>query len=380
MTVIKRCVFISFLVSLGAFVYFLNGHALSQPGGKQFKVYLLVLQDFDERYFGGACVRTELAETGLDIGEDEDCDGILVVKVIGRALTAEYERRGPVPSGASITGKILLKIPNTIVCKKSFRGIVDPPFRINFWSTFSPPFVEAFEKSNFKEKILEIVREVQDKPNKFTKKVKKSDILEFLIAELEGDAAIRKSVVMELGKIKDDRKIEPLVAALGDRDALVRKSAVSALLGIEDERVIKPFFITLLNDEDLGVRNMVIEALGKIKSSRVSGLLIELLKSNKDANVRGTAAQILGEIGDNRAADLLISALSDEDWFARKEAAKALGKLKDSRAIEPLIASFEDEKRYLGRDAIEVLRKITGKDFGDDPKKWQEWWEKNKPK
>lgn len=89
---------------------------------------------------------------------------------------------------------------------------------------------------------------------------------------------------------------------------------------------------------------------------------------------------ILGGIADSRFTEPLIIALNDQDWYVRKEAAKGLGKMKESRAIEPLIASFGDEKRYIGRDAIEVLKKITGKDLGEDPKKWQEWWEKNKPK
>jgi hypothetical protein len=28
--------------------------------------------------------------------------------------------------------------------------------------------------------------------------------------------------------------------------------------------------------------------------------------------------------------------------------------------------------------AARALRKITGKDFGKDPEKWQKWWEENK--
>jgi hypothetical protein len=31
-------------------------------------------------------------------------------------------------------------------------------------------------------------------------------------------------------------------------------------------------------------------------------------------------------------------------------------------------------------DVAEALGKITGQDFGKDPARWQEWWEKNKGK
>jgi len=59
-------------------------------------------------------------------------------------------------------------------------------------------------------------------------------------------------------------------------------------------------------------------------------------------------------------------------------AAQALGETKDPRAVEPLIAALKDHIKDVRRRAAEALRNIAGKDFGKDPAKWQEWWEKNK--
>jgi HEAT repeat protein len=74
----------------------------------------------------------------------------------------------------------------------------------------------------------------------------------------------------------------------------------------------------------------------------------------------------------------LISALKDRDSPARGDAAWALGKIRDPRAVEPLIAALKDENPSIQEDAEKALMQITGKDFGPDPVKWQNWWKQNK--
>jgi len=47
---------------------------------------------------------------------------------------------------------------------------------------------------------------------------------------------------------------------------------------------------------------------------------------------------------------------------------------------EPLIAALKDEDSFVRKSAAKSLEKISGQNFGEDPVKWQEWWEKNKGK
>ena len=89
-------------------------------------------------------------------------------------------------------------------------------------------------------------------------------------------------------------------------------------------------------------------------------------------------AEARGETKDSHEVDRLIGDLKDASWQIRWYAAEALGGLKDPRAVEPLIAALKDEIKDVRRRAAEALANITGKDFGKDPAKWQEWWEKNK--
>ena len=64
--------------------------------------------------------------------------------------------------------------------------------------------------------------------------------------------------------------------------------------------------------------------------------------------------------------------------LAAAEAAYALEKLGDERAVEPLIKALKDESASVCWSAVEALKKITGKDFGEDYKKWLNWLQKQK--
>ncbi|MBT9131552.1 MAG: 50S ribosomal protein L7 [Syntrophomonadaceae bacterium] len=52
--------------------------------------------------------------------------------------------------------------------------------------------------------------------------------------------------------------------------------------------------------------------------------------------------------------------------------------IKIKEQVEPLIAALRDKNWHVREKAAEALEKITGRIFGEDPVKWQEWWEENK--
>jgi HEAT repeat protein len=256
------------------------------------------------------------------------------------------------------------------------------------------------------------------------------------------DPTVRKRVAEALMKIGDARAVMPLNAALKDEDAGVRTraaialtmaghtseveldplidglkdeneffipfhipaKAAEALIKIGDTRAVEPL-IGVLNKDSIDLRFKAAEALGKIGDARAVEPLIEALK-DKQPTVRKRAAESLGEIRDTRAVEPLIDALKDK-WI-RCQAAEALGEIGDTRAVEPLIEAFikepgirlwaadalrsigdaravvpfidalKDEKLAVRVRAQLALSEITGQDFGDEPLKWREWWDKNK--
>ena len=91
---------------------------------------------------------------------------------------------------------------------------------------------------------------------------------------------------------------------------------------------------------------------------------------------------------------ILVAELKEPDPILRRSAARTLRKVPVSsvelggalefgktpkvltEAIDLLIASLEDKSVL--KEAIETLKCITGKDFGEDEKQWEEWWKQNK--
>jgi bilin biosynthesis protein len=134
--------------------------------------------------------------------------------------------------------------------------------------------------------------------------------------------------------------------------------------------------IGALKDENVDIRRMATSILGQIKDPRAVDSLVATLE-DEHRNVRMMAAWSLAQIGEP-AVKPLINVLRMGRSSARGDVAWALGKIGDQRAVEPLIHAMQEEEPTLQSDAAQALAKITGHDFGVDPTKWREWWEKNR--
>ncbi|MGP0593360.1 HEAT repeat domain-containing protein [Nitrospira sp. T9] len=179
----------------------------------------------------------------------------------------------------------------------------------------------------------------------------------------DSEWVVRREAVITLGEMGDERCVEPLVRCLRDgdwqvRDAAVeaiamigspavdlllryirdydaRKSVIKALGKINDERVLDPLISMLHNDEFKDDATWALAELGQ----PAVGRLLECLK-NQDEVIRKQAILALGEIKDASCVDLLIERLQDPDWFIRLSSAAALEKIGDPRgreAIKPLM-------------------------------------------
>ncbi len=177
------------------------------------------------------------------------------------------------------------------------------------------------------------------------------------------DWVVRREAVITLGEMGDERCVEPLARTLRDgdwqvrevaieglrqvgspavdtllkllRDWEVRKYAILALGKIRDERVLDPLMLQLRNDEFKDDAVDALVALGEPAVERLIGAL-----RDKDENIRKCAVLALGRIKSSETIDPLITMLSDKDWFTRLTAAAALESIGDERgreAIKPLL-------------------------------------------
>ena len=108
------------------------------------------------------------------------------------------------------------------------------------------------------------------------------------------DKAFRQFAAVVLGKIKDPRAVEPLIAALKDADSGVRGKAVVALGKIGDSRAVDPL-ITALKDADNSVRTKTADALVKMGPPAVDPLINTL--RDPDSCVWERALEVLVRIG-----------------------------------------------------------------------------------
>ena len=194
------------------------------------------------------------------------------------------------------------------------------------------------------------------------------------------DWAVRREAVITLGEMGDERCVEPLVRALHDGDWQVREAALEAL-SLVGSPAVEPL-IKQLRDWD--VRKVVIRTLGKIKDERVLEPLVAQLRSDefkedatealvdlgkpaierlvaalkdKDESIRKQAVIVLGRIQDTDAIDPLIEMLKDSDWFTRLAAAAALEKIGDDRGREAIKPMMKDPDLVVRMRVERILAK-----------------------
>src|SRR3990172_6067033 len=146
-----------------------------------------------------------------------------------------------------------------------------------------------------------------------------------------GEDSFCASLAMDvLGRAKDKRAFESILAELYKVQGSQRISPIQALGNLGDPRALAPLISELQRDrtphDQIGY--VVARALGGIKDARAVDPLLKLLQNDKDPSARYEAATSLGKIKDKRALQPLIGALqSDPDETVKGYAAEALGEI-----------------------------------------------------
>lgn len=207
---------------------------------------------------------------------------------------------------------------------------------------------------------------------------------------------VRTTAALALAELGDEQAVDPLLKNLENEYSSDGFTATAKALGkLGDPRAVKPL-ISSFQSSNEKKRHAAVEALAVIGKPALK----PLLKTANSGNfwMRMHVAEALGKIGDPKALEPLLETLKSTTHEVFQAAAIALKQIKDVHAIEPLIEALRDprragskvprDKRYsIGATLSEnkdvclrALETITGKDFGDDPDAWQQWWEKNKKK
>ena len=206
-----------------------------------------------------------------------------------------------------------------------------------------------------------------------------------LIQALQDEnAKVRLYATKSLGQIGPEAKevVPALIQALENEYAEVREAAAEALkeIGPEAKEAIPALIQVLGHESNAQVRGAAIWALEKMVGPEAKDAVPVLIQSLRHGSY--AAASALGKIGPEakEAVPALIQALGDESMFVRRDAAWALGQIgpEPKEAVPALIKTLEDEVPFVRDGAAWALKAITGQDFGEDPDRWQQWWEQQK--
>jgi len=230
-------------------------------------------------------------------------------------------------------------------------------------------------------------------------RIRKPDIDGLINALRDRDADMRRSALLKLSIIGDERAVKPLMRVVEDEDedGEVRQAAVCAVGRIGGKRAVESLIRVLVfsptinsvlikptGDEgtidlcwdadgwvrkgivtageaviessttahvDMNVRRAAADALAEMGEIVIDHLIYKL----KSVDLQANATVALVKIGGEKVVKPLINALKYKDWQMRKGAAYALVEIGDP-AVEPLIRTLVDKQ--VRQAVVDVLVEI----------------------
>lgn len=167
----------------------------------------------------------------------------------------------------------------------------------------------------------------------------------------------------------------PGIAAPKQRIEEIREMGQQANGATAEQKreIVAQLSASIRTEEDPMIREECVRALGNCFDAGGKGVLQAAL-GDPDAGVRMAACEAWGKRTDAEAAAILGGVIGgDIDLDVRLAAARALGRSKDPAAVTALGEALEDRDPAMQNRAMLSLAKVTGKDFGGDARRWQQY-------
>jgi HEAT repeat protein len=161
----------------------------------------------------------------------------------------------------------------------------------------------------------------------------------YLMSKLQ-DSETAAEAVQALLRIDDDRAVELLFDVLHSDSLSARRAAANILGQKGDRRAVGPLLTAYERSGSDDVQWAIVRALGRLRDPRALDLLVAATSAAKNSGwrLREAAAEALGDLGEVSAGDALSSVMaSDSDSDVKAAAARALGRLRYSPARDALI-------------------------------------------
>jgi len=238
-----------------------------------------------------------------------------------------------------------------------------------------------------------------------------NEVVEVLLGAIrDHDDDVVVCAAEALGKIKDDRALQPLLNVFAARPRIRRHIAYP--LAAFKKPVVTRTLLVAMDDEG---QDYIIGALGVLGDREATMPLLKKLKS-PSWEVRFSTACALASLADPRSVDALVEHVYDEgdkdvcDASVAEEVAKALvkigpkslkplkaqaasskvevraaiatvlGNFREREAIDILVGMLRDADLHVREQAVSSLAWLTGEQLGDDAAAWESWWRDHRGK
>ena len=196
-----------------------------------------------------------------------------------------------------------------------------------------------------------------------SKSHKESELPEILYLEEKGDVEgliailehsnkgnVVKLAINALGRLKDDRAVQPLIEwGLKNPLVSIRAAAVRALGEIGNDNAVEPVMDVLLKDKT--IRTEAVETLGKLRAGSVVTMLAFVVNDEEeDQQTREKALESLGNIADEEAIISLVMALGGSLSDKASTVLKEVGEW----AVRPLISALDSDNEGIMWKAVVV--------------------------
>jgi hypothetical protein len=187
--------------------------------------------------------------------------------------------------------------------------------------------------------------------------------------------AVQQTALTVLSEYKEPATFQPWIDALPKTDDAER-AALIKVFGAAKLVAARPAVEKVAQDPKASptVKFESMRAFATIGDASVAPIVAPML-GDKEALVRMAAADCVGKLKLSAIGEKLVPLLTDAEWQVQTSAVAALGIVRPQSAVQPLI----DLMRKTGRlrtECAEALFRITGFEFGLEPDRWQEQWNK----
>jgi len=174
-----------------------------------------------------------------------------------------------------------------------------------------------------------------------------------LSAKRPEDVAVRRYLVLVLGKLRDRGAVPALQAASKDPDPDTRLYSIWALGMLADPRALDTVLESSLS-EDAGTRKMAAYVLGKLGEQRAISRL-EVLLEDPVADVRWNSAIALASLSD-RSGLLVLRSMIDRSALARQ------AQLSSEQSEVAMVGALKALALLRDRDSLPMLEKVARED------------------